>query len=332
MRARHRRRDRARAARRRAPRSRRSSWPRWASAIARALDELVGYRPRRARRSALRAAARASACSATARVAPIGRPSDPRPEESTHERRTSDIKRVGMLFSGGPAPAANAVISAAALSFLNAGIEVIGFLDGYEDLERFSPDKPLVEGRDYLCLTRDDVSGIRNAQGHHPAHLAGESRQAGQRARRPRRPREEREAARGLRGARGTTRSTRWSPSAATTRSRPPTTCTACRSVVPGLRPDRGRAPAEDDRQRLLRHRLDLRLHLGRALRREGDPQHRRRRAVDQGLVRARDHGPQGRLADLRRGHRRRGHPHDLGRGLRRRASTSRRSPRRSST
>jgi 6-phosphofructokinase 1 len=72
------------------------------------------------------------------------------------------IKRVGILFSGGPAPAANAVISAAALSFLNADIEVIGFLDGYEDLERYSPDKPLIECEDYLCLRRNDVSGIRN--------------------------------------------------------------------------------------------------------------------------------------------------------------------------
>jgi 6-phosphofructokinase 1 len=71
------------------------------------------------------------------------------------------IRRIGILFSGGPAPAANAVISAAAISFLNAGIEVIGFLDGYEDLERFSSEKPLVEGLDYLCLTRDLVSGIR---------------------------------------------------------------------------------------------------------------------------------------------------------------------------
>lgn len=73
-----------------------------------------------------------------------------------------DIKRVGILFSGGPAPAANAVISAAALSFLNAGIAVVGFYDGYEDLERYTPEAPLVEGEDYLCLTRDDVSGIRN--------------------------------------------------------------------------------------------------------------------------------------------------------------------------
>lgn len=73
----------------------------------------------------------------------------------------SSIKRVGMLFSGGPAPAANAVISAAAISFINAGIEVFGFLDGYENLERFTADRPLVEGRDYLCLTRDTVTGIR---------------------------------------------------------------------------------------------------------------------------------------------------------------------------
>jgi 6-phosphofructokinase 1 len=71
------------------------------------------------------------------------------------------IRRVGMLFSGGPAPAANAVISAAAISFLNAGIQVFGFLDGYENLERFSAQDPLEEGRDYLCLTRDLVSGIR---------------------------------------------------------------------------------------------------------------------------------------------------------------------------
>jgi 6-phosphofructokinase len=72
------------------------------------------------------------------------------------------IQRVGLLFSGGPAPAANAVISAATLAFLNAGIEVVGFLDGYEDLERYSPLEPLVEGRDWLCLKQADVSGIRN--------------------------------------------------------------------------------------------------------------------------------------------------------------------------
>lgn len=76
--------------------------------------------------------------------------------------RKRDIKRVGMLFSGGPAPAANAVISAATLSFLNYGVQVVGFLDGYEDLESYSPASPLMEGEHFLCLTIDDVSGIRN--------------------------------------------------------------------------------------------------------------------------------------------------------------------------
>ncbi|MBI4918141.1 MAG: 6-phosphofructokinase [Acidobacteria bacterium] len=74
----------------------------------------------------------------------------------------AQIRKVGMLFSGGPAPAANAVISAAALSFLDAGAEVIGFLDGYTNLENYDPAKLLVEGKHYLRLTRDLVAGIRN--------------------------------------------------------------------------------------------------------------------------------------------------------------------------
>jgi 6-phosphofructokinase len=72
------------------------------------------------------------------------------------------IKRIGILVSGGPAPAANAVISAAAMNFLNCGIEVVGFLDGYENLETFSAERLLVENEHFLCLTLDDVSGIRN--------------------------------------------------------------------------------------------------------------------------------------------------------------------------
>ncbi|HWR97317.1 MAG TPA: 6-phosphofructokinase [Candidatus Methanoperedens sp.] len=73
-----------------------------------------------------------------------------------------EIRKVGMLFSGGPAPAANAVISAAALAFLDAGAEVIGFLDGYTNLEGYDSTRPLVEGKHYLRLTRDAVAGIRN--------------------------------------------------------------------------------------------------------------------------------------------------------------------------
>lgn len=75
---------------------------------------------------------------------------------------STPIKRVGILFSGGPAPAANAVISAATLAFLDAGISVIGFYDGYENLVRWSADAPLVEGEDYIQLRRDDVSHIRS--------------------------------------------------------------------------------------------------------------------------------------------------------------------------
>ncbi len=76
----------------------------------------------------------------------------------------SDIRRVGMLFSGGPAPAANAVISAAAGCFMNAGIEVIGFYDGYSHLEDFAPDAPLVEGTDYVRFTPDLLVGLRSRQ------------------------------------------------------------------------------------------------------------------------------------------------------------------------
>lgn len=76
--------------------------------------------------------------------------------------KAATIKKVGMLFSGGPAPAANAVISAAALAFLDAGAEVIGFFDGYSHLEGYDPARPLAEGKHYLRLTRDAVTGIRN--------------------------------------------------------------------------------------------------------------------------------------------------------------------------
>jgi 6-phosphofructokinase 1 len=74
----------------------------------------------------------------------------------------SAIRRVGIVFSGGPAPAANAVISAAAMNFLNCGVEVIGILDGYETLETCTPGCAMIEGEHYLNLSIDDVSGIRN--------------------------------------------------------------------------------------------------------------------------------------------------------------------------
>lgn len=76
--------------------------------------------------------------------------------------RSHAIRRVAMVFSGGPAPAANAVISACALSFLDAGIEVVGILDGYSHLQSYVAGTPLREGEHFLNLDVSHVSGIRN--------------------------------------------------------------------------------------------------------------------------------------------------------------------------
>jgi ATP-dependent phosphofructokinase / diphosphate-dependent phosphofructokinase len=75
------------------------------------------------------------------------------------------FERVAILFAGGPAPAANAVISAAATSFLRAGVQVVGIRHGYSGLVEYSPERPLVEGRDYLHLTPKILSRTRNSQG-----------------------------------------------------------------------------------------------------------------------------------------------------------------------
>ena len=72
---------------------------------------------------------------------------------------------VALLFSGGPAPAANSVISAAALSFLDHGVEVMGILDGFTYLQGFSETDPLVEDLHFLRLTPRSISGIRNQRG-----------------------------------------------------------------------------------------------------------------------------------------------------------------------
>jgi|688.fasta_scaffold04692_13 6-phosphofructokinase 1 len=77
----------------------------------------------------------------------------------------SGIKRVAMLFAGGPAPAANAVISTAAFSFLNAGIEVVGIKHGYSKLIDYTPAKPLVEGEDYFKFQHSMLHHSRTSQG-----------------------------------------------------------------------------------------------------------------------------------------------------------------------
>ncbi|MEX0866489.1 MAG: 6-phosphofructokinase [Pirellulales bacterium] len=75
------------------------------------------------------------------------------------------FKRVAILFAGGPAPGANAVISTAAVSFLRNNIEVLGIRYGYSNLVKYGPDYPLQEGRDYFNVTHKFLRRSRNSQG-----------------------------------------------------------------------------------------------------------------------------------------------------------------------
>jgi len=81
--------------------------------------------------------------------------------------RTGDhIRRVAIVFSGGPAPAANAVISAAATSFMEDGREVIGFFHGYSNLQDYHPvTHRLLPDEHYRIFTERDVNGLRNSRG-----------------------------------------------------------------------------------------------------------------------------------------------------------------------
>ncbi|MCC7087471.1 MAG: 6-phosphofructokinase [Pirellulales bacterium] len=106
---------------------------------------------------------------------------------SSPPRSETNIHRAAILFAGGPAPAANAVISAAADSFMRRGIEVVGILNGYSRLLKFGPNYSLAEGpgKDYLKITPRMMRRVRNSQGiligtartnpgkhvSHPSHL-----------------------------------------------------------------------------------------------------------------------------------------------------------------
>ncbi|MFO8034397.1 MAG: 6-phosphofructokinase, partial [Candidatus Bipolaricaulota bacterium] len=75
------------------------------------------------------------------------------------------FNRVAILFAGGPAPAANAVISTAAVSFLRNEIEVIGMRYGYSNLMKFGPDHAMEQDRDYVILDHMRLKRTRNSQG-----------------------------------------------------------------------------------------------------------------------------------------------------------------------
>jgi 6-phosphofructokinase 1 len=74
-------------------------------------------------------------------------------------------RRVAIVFAGGPAPGANAVISTAAVSFLRNDIQVVGILHGYSHLVNFTGEKPLEEGVDYVLLDHKLLRRTRNSQG-----------------------------------------------------------------------------------------------------------------------------------------------------------------------
>lgn len=75
-------------------------------------------------------------------------------------------KKVALVFSGGPAPSANAVISSVSLNFINEKIPIIGFFYGFEFLEDYDP-------ADRFSLLQDihyeifdpGISSIRNRRG-----------------------------------------------------------------------------------------------------------------------------------------------------------------------
>jgi len=76
------------------------------------------------------------------------------------------IKRVGIVFSGGPAPAANAVISSAAISFLEDSRQAIGFFHGYSNLQDYHPvTKRLLPDEHYRIFEERDLRGLRNSRG-----------------------------------------------------------------------------------------------------------------------------------------------------------------------
>ena len=84
---------------------------------------------------------------------------------SVVEQPKRKFERIGILFAGGPAPAANAVISAAATAFKRHGTEAIGIKHGYSQLMNFDPNKPLELGRDYVILDQAAVKRTRNSRG-----------------------------------------------------------------------------------------------------------------------------------------------------------------------
>ena len=87
------------------------------------------------------------------------------PALANPDKHDTTIKRVAILFAGGPAPAANAVISTAAVAFLRNGMEVVGIKHGYSGLNDYSPEKPLQVDEHYIPITHKTLSGPATPKG-----------------------------------------------------------------------------------------------------------------------------------------------------------------------
>jgi ATP-dependent phosphofructokinase / diphosphate-dependent phosphofructokinase len=74
-------------------------------------------------------------------------------------------RKVGILFSGGPAPSANTVISSTALNFLDNGIPVVGIFRGYEFLQDFNRDNPKLQKGVHYEEINYNIAEIRNERG-----------------------------------------------------------------------------------------------------------------------------------------------------------------------
>src|SRR5687768_16180794 len=87
-------------------------------------------------------------------------------DDEGSRRMTAAKRRVGIVFSGGPAPGANAVIAAAASTFRRDGYEVVGILHGYSALADYDATaRPLVADQDYRLFSDRDLRGLRNTRG-----------------------------------------------------------------------------------------------------------------------------------------------------------------------
>ncbi len=74
-------------------------------------------------------------------------------------------KKVGILFSGGPAPSANTVISSTALNFLDHGVPVIGFYRGYEFMQDFNINYPKLKKGTHYTEINYEITQVRNERG-----------------------------------------------------------------------------------------------------------------------------------------------------------------------